>query len=67
MITSPKEEKYDIRVFNNIGVPIFEMKNLDVVGTTRQTIDLSSASSGIYTIMIWSSNYSSVKKVVVSK
>jgi hypothetical protein len=67
MITSPKEEKYNIRVFNNIGVPIFEMKNLDVVGTTSQTIDLSSATSGIYTIVIWNSNYSSVKKVVVSK
>jgi hypothetical protein len=67
MITSPKEEKYNLRVFNNLGVQIFEMKNLDVVGTTRQTIDLSSATSGIYTIVIWNSNYSSVKKVVVSK
>jgi len=67
MITSPKEEKFDIRVFNNIGVLIFEMKNLDVTGTTRQIIDLSSAVSGIYTIMIWNSNYSSVKKVVVNK
>ena len=67
MITSPKEEKYDIRVFNNLGVPIFEKKNLDVTGTTHQIIDLSSAGSGIYTIVIWNSNSSIVKKVVVSK
>jgi hypothetical protein len=67
MITSPKEDKYNVRVFNNLGVQIFEMKDLDVVGTTRQTIDLNSAESGIYTIMIWNSNYSTVKKVVVSK
>jgi hypothetical protein len=67
MITSPKEEKYNIRIFNNLGVQIFEIKNLDVVGTTRQTIDLSFAESGIYTIMIWNSSYSSLKKVVVSR
>ena len=67
MITTPEEENYDIRVFNNLGMQIFEMKNLDVTGTTHQTIDLSSAASGIYTLVTRSNNFYSVKKVVVNK
>jgi hypothetical protein len=67
MITTPEEENYDIRVFNNLGMQIFEMKNLDVTGTTHQTIDLSSAASGIYTLVTQSNNFYSVKKVVVNK
>ena len=67
MITTSEEENYNIRVFNNLGVQIFEMKNLDVTGTTHQTIDLSSAPSGIYTLVTQSNNFYSMKKVVVNK
>jgi hypothetical protein len=67
MITTPEEGNYDIRVFNNLGMQIFEMKNIDVTGMTHQTIDLSSAASGIYTLVTQSNNFYSVKKVVINK
>jgi hypothetical protein len=67
MFTSAKEEKYDIRVFNNLGVQIFEMKNLDVIGTTRQNIDLRPAPNGMYSVIITNNQKSVVKKIVINK
>jgi hypothetical protein len=67
MITTPEQENYDIRIFNSFGLRIFEMKNPVAIGTTYQTIDLSSAASGIYTLVIQSNNFYNVKKVVLNK
>jgi hypothetical protein len=68
MFTSAKQEKYDIRVFNNLGMQIFEMKNLDVaMGTTRQTIDLRPAPNGMYSVIITNDLGSVVKKIVINK
>jgi hypothetical protein len=67
MFTSTKQEKYDIRVFNNLGVQILEMKNLDVMGTTRQTIDLRPAPNGMYSVIITNDLGSLVRKIVINK
>jgi hypothetical protein len=67
MLTTPEKENYNIRIFNNLGIQIFEMKNPEVIGTTYQTIDLSSAANGIYTLVTQSSNFYNVKKVVLNK
>jgi hypothetical protein len=67
IITSPEEKNYDIGIFNNLGMQIFELKNLDVKGTTHQTIDLGSVANGIYSIVIQSSNFYSVKKIAVNR
>jgi len=67
MFTSPKEEKYEIRVFNNLGVQILEMKNLDVMGTTRQTIDLRPAPNGVYSVIILSDLRIVVRKIIINK
>jgi hypothetical protein len=67
MFTSPKQENYDIRVYNNLGVQIFEMKNLDVIGTTSQNIDLRPALNGVYSVVITNDLKSMVKKIVINK
>jgi hypothetical protein len=65
--TSAKQEKFDIRVFNNLGVQIFEMRNLDVMGTTRQNIDLRPSPNGVYSVIISNNQSSVVKKIVINK
>jgi len=67
MFTSAKEENYDIRVFNNLGVQIFEMRNIDVMGTTHQNIDLRPAPNGVYSVIISNDLRSVVKKIVINK
>jgi len=67
MFTAAKQEKYNIRVFNNLGVQIFEMSNLDVMGTTRQNIDLRPAPNGVYSVIISNDQTSVVKKIVINK
>ena len=67
MFSSPKEDKYDVKVFNSLGVQIFELKNIDAVGKTRQIIDLRPAPNGVYTAIISNNAGSVVKKIVINK
>jgi len=67
MFTSTKQENYDIRVYNNLGVQIFEMRNMYVMGTTRQNIDLRPAPNGVYSVVITNDLRSVVKKIVINK
>jgi hypothetical protein len=67
MFNSAKQETYEIRIFNYLGVLIFETKNLDVVGTTRQTIDLRPALNGVYMVIITNNLKSVVRRIVINK
>jgi hypothetical protein len=67
MFTSAKQDNYNIRVFNNLGVQIFEMKNLDVIGRTSQNIDMRPAPNGIYSVVISNNLNSTVKKIIINK
>jgi hypothetical protein len=67
MFNSAKQENYEIRVFNYLGMLIFETKNLDVVGTTRQTIDLRPAPNGVYMVIITNDLRSVVRRIVINK
>jgi hypothetical protein len=67
MFNSSKQENYDIKVFNNLGIQIFEMRNLVVMGTTHQNIDLRPAPNGVYSVIITNDMSSVVKKIVINK
>ena len=66
-MTSPVQETFTIRVFNNLGVIVSEHTNIDVKGTVEKAIDIRPAASGIYTVVIQSNNSRLVKKVLVNK
>jgi len=67
VISTPRQDNFSIKVFNNLGIQIFEMKNVDVTGTTRQVIDLRPVPNGMYSVVIANEMGSVVKKVVVNK
>lgn len=67
LMNSASPESFTITVFNNIGVQISEVKNLEVNGHYNQVIDLRPAPSGVYTVMIRNENSKVVRKIVVNR
>jgi len=66
-ITSPVQETFSIRVFNNTGAVISELQGIEVKGTIEKVIDLRPVSEGIFNVLISSSQTRIVKKVLVLK
>ena len=66
-IVSPTEEFFSISVFTKLGVQVLEINNIFVNKHVNQIIDMSSAESGIYSILIRNSSNNIVKKVVISR
>lgn len=66
-MTSPSRDSFTIKVFNNLGVMISQLANIEVNGTVEKIIDLRPAASGIYSVVIESSSARLVRKVLVNK
>jgi hypothetical protein len=66
-IVSPSQELFTITVFSNLGIKILEVKDIHVNGQFNQVIDLRSAFSGIYTVVIRNSTSQVVKKVAITR
>jgi hypothetical protein len=66
-IISPSLEPFTITVFSNLGVRIYEVKDIHVNGQFDQVIDLRSTFTGIYTVVISNSVLKVVKKVVITR
>ena len=66
LMSSSSLETFTITVFNNLGVQVCEVKNLEVNGHYNQVIDLRPAPSGVYTVMIRNDRSRVVKKVLVN-
>ncbi len=66
-MTSATQENFTITIYNNLGVQIREVKNIEVNGHNNQVIDLRPAAAGIYTVVIRNENSRVVKKVVVNR
>lgn len=67
IIAIPGEDTFSINIFNDLGVKVFELKNLKVVGKAQQSIDLGNPSTGIYTIVFQGNNQTAIRKVLVTK
>ena len=66
-INSAKTETYDVSISNNLGVVVFTRQNMMVQGLADFIIHLGSVSSGVYTMVIRSSQQSVVKKIIVNR
>jgi len=66
-IGSKSQENFTISVFSNLGVRVFEVRDIQVNGKINQVIDLNPATAGIYTVVVRSAGTQVVKKVVVKK
>jgi len=66
-ITSASNESFSISVYNNLGVKIYEEKNVDVNGSLQKVIDLRPVPNGVYSVIFVNSQKQVVKKIVVNK
>jgi hypothetical protein len=66
-ITTASDESFSIRVYNNLGVKIYEDTKVDLNGSLQKVIDLRPVFDGVYTVVILNSNCHVVKKVVITK
>jgi hypothetical protein len=66
-ITTDSEESFSIKVYNTLGVKIYEETKVDVNGTLQKVIDLRPVPDGVYTVIFENSQNQVVKKIVVNK
>jgi hypothetical protein len=66
-MTTASEESFSIRVYNNLGIKIYEETKVEVNGTLQKVIDLRPVPDGIYTVIFENNQNQVVKKIVVNK
>ena len=65
-ITTASEESFSFRVYNNLGVMIYEETKIDVKGSLIRVIDISTAPNGMYTVVITSDQETVVRRIIVN-
>jgi hypothetical protein len=66
-MTSASKENFTITVFNNLGLQIREIRDIQVNGRFEQLIDLRPVDPGIYMVVIRNSEQQIVRKIIVGK
>jgi hypothetical protein len=66
-ITTASNESFNISVYNNLGVKIYEEAKVEVNGSLQKVIDLRPVPNGVYTVIFENSLDKVVKKIVVNK
>ena len=67
VISSTEPQTFDLSIVNNLGMTIFESKDLNVKGTLKKTIDLRPTPEGVYTILLKNNEQHIVKKIIINK
>ncbi len=66
-ISSLNAENLDITIYNNIGVLVYESRNLEIKGNYSSKIDLSDFSSGLYFINLSKDGDNYSEKIIIRK
>ena len=66
-ITSSSSESFTLSVLDNLGVTVYEKKNILVNGTVEKIVDLRPIPSGIYTVILRNADNQVVRKILVNK
>ena len=66
-LTYPQATSFNINIYNQLGVMIYNKKDILVNGTTEQQIDIRSAASGIYTVVFTNNESKVIRKILVNK
>ena len=65
-MTTSAREVFDLRILNNLGVPVYERKGLEVDGTLEEVINLNNIPNGVYSVVINTLNKQIIRKVVIN-
>ena len=65
-MTTSAREVFDLRILNNLGVPVYERKGLEVDGSLEEVINLNHIPNGVYSVVINTLNKQIIRKVVIN-
>jgi len=60
-----KQEKYDLKVINNLGLSVYEQTDVQGYGSIEQTLDLRSVAAGVYWVILRNNNTNIIKKIII--
>lgn len=60
-------DNFVISVFNEMGMKVYEMKDVRVDGKAQQAIDLNNPARGVYTVVFRGNEQTVIRKVLVTK
>ncbi|MBK7212176.1 MAG: T9SS type A sorting domain-containing protein [Bacteroidales bacterium] len=64
-ITSVRNEVYDLRITNNLGVIVYEKKDFRIDGNVKLDMNFSDLPKGVYSVILNATDKQIVRKVVV--
>jgi hypothetical protein len=64
-IHTVKQEKYDLKVTNNLGLSVYEQKDVTGNGSKEQNLDLRSVPAGVYWVVFRNDNANIIKKIII--
>jgi hypothetical protein len=67
VINIPGKDVFSVTLYNELGLVVYELKELYVDGKSQQFISLTTISSGVYTIVFKGKEQVVIKKVLVTK
>ena len=66
-IACATDASFNIYIYNYLGVMIYQKTGIAVSGTVEQTIDISTAPAGVYTVVFKNSENNVIRKILVTK
>jgi hypothetical protein len=66
-IAATEPGTYTLQLISNLGVKVYELKDIEVNGTISQGIDAKHLTAGVYTLILTNKNHSIQKKVVIQR
>ena len=64
-ITSETQEKFDLRILDNLGKIVYQKAGIVVNGAMNENIDLHTIPGGIYSLVLRTANKQVVRKIVI--
>jgi len=66
-IITQNEQTFNILIYDQVGIKIYESKNITVKGLYQKIIDLRPTPNGVYTVVFKNSDHSAVRKIIINK
>jgi hypothetical protein len=54
-------------VYNDLGVKMYEKRDIRVKGQMQQSIDLNNPATGVYTVVFQGNDQTVIKKILVTR
>jgi hypothetical protein len=67
VVTVPEEDTYTMQMFSNLGVMVYELRDIRIEGKLRRTIHLGYVADGVYNFILTNKEQMIQKRVIIKK